>query len=244
MGNDTHQRESIEIHRSSHCSVHIWSRILKTVSPQVSCSITDTCQYSFHIYPIAAVKLDYERAAIGKNPKWLLCLTQPLSMLLCVINLAMEEWSWLLRVLSTSETMVQNGFVEMAPFSKKKEWSEPTTKMLEWLLFTQSQSMYAEVSHPPAVCIIHGYTHTCTDTHHTHTQNLQEIEASMPMHTDTHTTLATLNSRVTAGSVVRSTWKHRPRNSIRSVGKKGKLSRTKIRLCMCVCVCVHPLIKL
>ena len=43
---------------------------------------------------------------------------------------------------------------------------------------------------------------------------------------------------MTAGSVVRyrSTWKHRPRNFIRSVEKKGKLSRTKIRLCMCVCV--------
>ena len=51
---------------------------------------------------------------------------------------------------------------------------------------------------------------------------------------DTTSTLATLYSSVTAGSVVRSTWKHLPRNSNSSVEKKGKLSRTKARLCVCL----------
>ena len=43
-------------------------------------------------------------------------------------------------------------------------------------------------------------------------------------------TLATQKNRVTAGLVVRSTWKQCPKNSISSMEKTGKLSRTKIHL--------------
>ena len=54
--------------------------------------------------------------------------------------------------------------------------------------FTQSQSRCAVVSHPPAVCIIYGYTHEYRYTPHTdtHTMYATHIHAHTHKHMHTH----------------------------------------------------------